>query len=96
MKVVYLHSLVLLDLGFPMCCFDGLTTYVKTWQQFVFPLYILALVGALITASNYSTRVTRLFRANAVATLVVLFYTKILRILISLLLHHTVWVTGLP
>ena len=75
-----------LDLGIPMCFFDGLTTYVKTWLQFVFPLYILALVGLMIIASNYSTRVTRLFGTNAVsvlATLVLLSYTKILRILIT-------------
>ena len=75
-----------LDLGIPMCFFDGLTTYVKTWLQFVFPLYILALVGVMIISSNYSTRVTRLFGTNAVsvlATLVLLSYTKILRILIT-------------
>ena len=75
-----------LDLGIPMCFFDGLTTYVKTWLQFVFPLYILALVGAIIIASKYSTRVTRLLGTNAVsvlATLVLLSYTKILRILIT-------------
>ena len=75
-----------LDLGIPMCFFDGLTTYVKTWLQFVFPLYILALVGVMIIASNYSTRVTRLLGNNAVsvlATLVLLSYTKILRILIT-------------
>ena len=75
-----------LDLGIPMCFFDGLTTYVKTWLQFLFPLYILALVGVMIIASNYSTRVTRLLGTNAVsvlATLVLLSYTKILRILIT-------------
>ena len=75
-----------LDLGIPMCFFNGLTTYVKTWLQFVFPLYILALVGVIIIASNYSTRVTRLLGTNAVsvlATLVLLSYTKILRILIT-------------
>ena len=75
-----------LDLGIPMCFFDGLTTYVKTWLQFVFPLYILTLVGVMIIASNYSTQVTRLFGTNAVsvlATLVLLSYTKILRILIT-------------
>ena len=69
-----------------MCFFDGLTTYVKTWLQFVFPLYILTLVGVMIIASNYSTRVTRLFGMNAVsvlATLILLSYTKILRILIT-------------
>ena len=75
-----------LDLGIPMCFFDGLTTYVKTWLQFVFPLYILTLVGVMIIASNYSTQVTRLLGTNAVsvlATLVLLSYTKILRILIT-------------
>ena len=75
-----------LDIGIPMCFFDGLTTYVKTWLQFVFPLYILALVVVMIIASNYSTRVTRLLGTNAVsvlATLVLLSYTKTLRILIT-------------
>ena len=75
-----------LDLGIPICFFDGLTTYVKTWLQFVFPLYILALVGVMIIASNYSTRVTRLLGTNAVsvlATLILLSYTKIIRILIT-------------
>ena len=75
-----------LDLGIPMCFFDGLTTYVKTWLQFVFPLYILAMVGAIIVASTYSSRVTQLFGTNAVpvlSTLVLLSYTKILRILIA-------------
>ena len=69
-----------------MCLFDGLTTYVKTWLQLVFPLYILTLVGVMINASNYSTQVTRLLGTNAVsvlATLVLLSYTKILRILIT-------------
>ena len=75
-----------LDLGIPICFFDGLTTYVKTWLQFLFPLYILTLVGVMIITSNYSTRVTRLLGTNAVsvlATLVLLSYTKILRILIT-------------
>ena len=75
-----------LDLGIPMCFYNGLTTYVKTWLQFVFPLYILALVGAIIITSKYSTRMTKIFGTNAVsvlATLILLSYTKILRILIT-------------
>ena len=75
-----------LDLGITTCFFDGLTTYVKTWLQFLFPLYILTIVGAIIIASKYSTKITKLFGTNAVsilATLVLLSYTKILRILIS-------------
>ena len=75
-----------LDLGIPICFFDGMTTYIKTWLLFTFSLYILTLVGVMIIASNYSTRVTRLLGTNAVsvlATLILLSYTKILRTLIT-------------
>ena len=75
-----------LDLGIPMCLFNGLTTYVKTWLQYLFPIYIFTLVGAIIIVSKYSLRVTRLLGTNAVsvlATMILLSYTKILRILIT-------------
>ena len=75
-----------LDLGIPMCFFDGLTTYVKTWLQFVFPLYIMGLVGVIVTASKYSAWIANLLGTNAVSVLATLFllsYTKILRILIT-------------
>jgi hypothetical protein len=65
--------------------------------QFVFPLYILAIVGAIIIASNYSTRVTQLFGTNAVsvlATLILLSYTKILRILITAFSFTTITGSG--
>jgi len=29
-----------LDLGIETCFFDGIDAYIKTWQQFVFPLYV--------------------------------------------------------
>ena len=75
-----------LDIGIPMCFFDGLTTYIKTWLQFVFPFYIMGMVLTIIIASKYSSRVTQLFGTNTVsvlATLVLLSYTKVLRILIT-------------
>lgn len=53
-----------LDLGISMCFFDGLTTYVETWLQFVFPLYTMSLVGAMIIASSYSSQVTRLLGSD--------------------------------
>ena len=75
-----------LDIGIPICFFDGLTTYIKTWLQFAFPLYIMGMVLTVIIASKYSSRVTQLFGTNTVsvlATLVLLSYTKVLRILIT-------------
>jgi len=55
------------------CFFDGMDAYVKTWLQFIFPLYIWSLVGLIIIASNYSSRIGRLFGSNPVAVLATLF-----------------------
>ena len=57
------------------------------------PLYILVLVGLIIISSKYSTRVTRLLGTNTVsvlATLILLSYTKILRIIITAFSFTTV------
>ena len=75
-----------LDLGISTCFFDGLDAYVKTWLQFVFPLYILAIVVTIIIASSYFSWAARLFGSSAVpvlATLFLLSYTKMLRVLIT-------------
>ena len=70
-----------LDLGIEICFYDGLDAYTKTWIQFLFPLYIWIIVTAIIVASHYSTRVSRLFGNNAIqvlATLFLLSYAKLL------------------
>ena len=75
-----------LDLGIETCFYDGLDAYVKTWLQFVFPLYIWFLVITIIVLSHYSTFAARLSGRNAVpvlATLFLLSYTKLLRIIIT-------------
>ena len=74
-----------LDLGIETCLYSGLNAYTKTWLQFLFPLYIWIIVTAIIVASHYSTRVSRLFGNNAIqvlATLFLLSYAKLLRIVI--------------
>lgn len=75
-----------LDLGIETCFYDGLDAYVKTWLQFVFPIYIWLLVAVIIFVSHYSTTVSRLTPNNAVqvlATLFLLSYAKILRVVIT-------------
>ena len=75
-----------LDLGIEICFYNGMNTMVKTWLQFVFPAYILLLVGAIIVISRWSSLLTRLCRRNAVAvlaTLILLSYTKILQTVIT-------------
>ena len=75
-----------LDLGIETCFYDGLDAYAKTWLQFVFPIYIWLIVIAIIVASHYSTRVSKVIPNNALqvlATLFLLLYAKILRIVIT-------------
>ena len=75
-----------LDLGIDSCFYNGLDSYVKTWLQFFFPVYIWLLVISIIVSSRYSLRVSRVIGTNAVsvlATLILLSYTKVLRTIIT-------------
>ena len=74
-----------LDLGIETCFFDGMNTYIFTWLQFVFPLYVWFLIGLIIVLSRFSTKIVRVFGKNPVAVLATLFllsYSKILRTII--------------
>ena len=79
-----------LDLGIETCFYDGMNSIVKTWLQFVFPTYIFALVGIIILtiiAGRHSSRMSKLCRFNtfpALAALIHLSYSKILRTIITI------------
>ena len=75
-----------LDLGIETCFYSDLDAYVKTWLQFVFPVYIWIIVVVIIVSSHYSTTAAKLSGRNAVqvlATLFLLSYAKLLRITIT-------------
>eukprot|EP00731_Ephydatia_muelleri_P012603 Em0006g1497a len=77
-----------LDLGIVTCFYDRMSTAGRLGLQFVFPVYILVLVGLIVTAGRYSTRVSNLCRHNVVpvlATLVLLTYGKLLKTVIDIL-----------
>ena len=77
-----------LDLGIETCFIKGLDHgYWKTWLQFVFPFYVWLIAAAIIVASHYSTRATKLFGDKSVpvlATLFLLSYAKLLRSIITI------------
>ena len=71
-----------LDFGIATCFFDGYDTYISTWMQFVFPLYIWLLILIIVLASRYSSRISRITPSNTVsvlATLLLLSYAKLLK-----------------
>ena len=81
-----------LDFGIETCFFNGLTAYVKTWLQFVFPLYVWGIVGLIIFVAKYSNRAARLMGNNSVpvlATLFLLSYAKLFRTIITVLSFTT-------
>ena len=79
-------SWVNLDFGIKTCFLSGMDMYQKTWLQFAFPLYIWLLVGLILILSHYSTRVMKLLGRRVIpvlATLFLLSYIKILRIVVT-------------
>ena len=75
-----------LDLGFQTCFYDGLDAYALTWLQFAFPLYVWFIIGLIIFISRYSITVSKLIGSNPIAvlaTLLLMSYTKILKIIIE-------------
>ena len=86
-------SLVNLELGFPVCFYNGMNDIVKTGLQFVFPIYIWSIVIFIIFASRYSTRVSRLTSRSSVqvlATLIHLSYSKLLSTTVDILIYETI------
>ena len=82
-----------LDQGIEICLYSGLDSYTITWLQFLFPLYIWLIAVALIVSSHYSTCVSRLIGNNAVQVLATLFlitYAKLLRLIIEVFSFTTI------
>ena len=86
-------SWINLDLGIETCFFDGLTEYWKNWLQFLFPLYIWGLSGAIIVLARCSNRLATVIGSNAISVLATLFllsYNKLLSVCMAILVFSTV------
>ena len=91
-------SLANLDLGIQTCFYNGMDDYAKMWLQLVFPFYLIFIATLIIITSRYSTTIQRLTARRALpvlATLFLLSYTKILRIVSSVLFSYST-ITHLP
>ena len=75
-----------LNFGFVTCLSNGMDMYVLTWLQYLFPLYILFLVVALVSFRHYPRWMSRMMGTNPVAvlsTLILLSYNKILHTIVT-------------
>ena len=100
-------SLVNLDLGIPLCFYDGMDDADKAGLQFVFPAYLLILTMTVIVLCHYclqrssttSTRscAYRVFNVigqravGVLSTLIYLSYSKLLRNVIDIFTYSTVY-----
>ena len=91
-------SLANLDLGIQTCFYNGMDDYAKMWLQLAFPFYLIFIATLIIITSRYSTTIQRLTARRALpvlATLFLLSYTKILRIVSTVLFSYST-ITHLP
>ena len=81
-----------LDLGIETCFYNGMDSYIKMWLQLFFPSYLIINAILIILASRYSSRVLRLtYRRSlpVLATLFLLSYTGVLRVVLTVLFSYS-------
>ena len=79
-------SLLNLNLGFPLCFYNGMTELWKAGLSLVFPLYLLAIVAVVILLSHSSVRLSNKiadFSVQVLVTIVHLSFTKLLLAVIN-------------
>ncbi len=87
-------SLINLNLGFPLCFYKGMTAAAKAGLQFIFPVYLWAIVIGLIIASRFSLRLSNLISRSSVQVLATLLYfsfCKVIRSVIYIINSSTVF-----
>ena len=76
-------SVLNLNLGYPICLFDGMTTLHKTFLYYVFPAYLMLLLLVITLISHWSTTLSKLLVHNTsvqvFATLIFLSYSNLLQ-----------------
>ena len=91
-------SFLNLDLGIETCFYNGMDSYDKMWLQLFFPFYLMIIAASIIIASRYSSRILRLTYTRSLpvlATLFLLSYTGVLRIVLTVLFSYST-ITHLP
>ena len=75
-----------LDFGIHMCFAKGFNAAQKTLVQYLFPIYLWSIAGAIVISARYSIKMTKLFGKRAVsilATILLLSSTKLLKLILD-------------
>ena len=86
LHTIFIHWMNL-NFGLDACFIKGMDSYLKTWLNLAFPIYILFIIFTIILLSKISTRFAAIIgRKNPVATLATLLllcYTNLLQVIIT-------------
>ena len=74
-----------LNLGFPLCFYDGMTELQKAGLTLLFPIYLLFIIGLLIILSRFSTAVSNRLSKSSVQVLVTVVHLSFTQLLQAVL-----------
>ena len=74
-----------LNLGFPLCFFNGMTEIWKAGLSLLFPVYLLLIVCLLIILSRYSVKISNRFSRSSIQVLVTIVHLSFTKLLQSVL-----------
>ena len=78
-------SFLNLNLGFPLCFYNGMTELWKTHLSLVFPIYLLTIVVILIILSHYSTWLSNRISHSSVQVLVTVVHLSFSNLLLTII-----------
>jgi transcription initiation factor TFIID subunit 2/histone acetyltransferase MYST3 len=90
-------SFLNLNLGFPVCFYNGMTEQIKAGLNLIFPVYLLMIVGVVILVSRHSVWLSNKLSYSSVQVLVTvihLSFTKLLLALINVFTYVKVHIEG--
>lgn len=78
-------SLLNLDVGFPLCFYNGMNCFWKTILHVAFPMYLLSLIALMSLVSRYSIAVSNLVSKSIVKVLVTVVHISFTRLLVTVI-----------
>ena len=78
-------SLLSLDLGYPMCFYNGMTELWKAYIQLLFPFYLLSILVVLIVLSHFSHRISNVISRSSVQVLVTIVHLSFSKLLFAII-----------
>ena len=78
-------SILNLNLGFPLCFYDGMTELWKAGLSLLFPLYLLTIVVVLIILSRFSLRLSNRITHSSVQVLVTVVHLSFSKLLLAII-----------